>query len=126
MMKHWWVLLLAASSGRVRHRALFNYPGLSLTFGRDGVLVAHVDRHLGIYAGVMQRPRMPWGWTVAFGALSVVAGCLHCSRPRSRSPRSWTDRSVCARLRVAFVAARSAALGRAPVVPESSRRITGG
>ncbi|HKC41950.1 MAG TPA: DUF308 domain-containing protein [Gemmatimonadales bacterium] len=54
IMKHWWVLLLA---------------------GLVGVA-------FGISAAVMQKSLgMPWGWTVAFGALSVVAGLFALLAP---------------------------------------------
>ncbi len=77
MMKHWWVLLLAGLVGvAFGIAALFYYPGLSLTFA---VVWASwwlmLTGILGIYAGVMQKSLgVQWGWTVAFGVLSVVAG----------------------------------------------------
>ena len=84
MMKRWWVLLLAGLVGvAFGIAALFNYPGLSLTFAV--VLVSWwltLTGILGIYAGVMQKSLgMPWGWTVAFGALSVVAGLFALLAP---------------------------------------------
>ena len=84
MMKHWWVLLLAGLVGvGFGIAALFYYPGLSLTFAV--VLVSWwltLTGILGISAGVMQRSLgMPWGWTVAFGALSVVAGLFALLAP---------------------------------------------
>ncbi len=63
--------------------ALYYYPGLSLTFAV--VMVSWwltLTGILGIYAGVMQKSiGMPWGWTVAFGALSVVAGLFALLAP---------------------------------------------
>ena len=84
MMKHWWVLLLAGLvSVAFGIAALYYYPGLSLTFAV--VMVSWwltLTGILGIYAGVMQRGLgMPWGWTVAFGALSVVAGLFALLAP---------------------------------------------
>jgi len=84
MMKHWWVLLLAGLVGvAFGIAALYYYPGLSLTFAV--VMVSWwltLTGILGIYAGFMQkRIGMPWGWTVAFGALSVVAGLFALLAP---------------------------------------------
>src|SRR5213083_1979630 len=84
MMKHWWVLLLAGLIGvAFGVAALFNYPGLSLTFAV--VMVSWwltLTGILGIYAGVMQKSLgMPWGGTVAFGVLSVVAGLFALLAP---------------------------------------------
>ena len=76
MMKHWWVLLLSGLVGAgFGIAALYYYPGLSLTFAV--FLVAWwlmLTGVLGIYAGLMQRRMgVQWGWTAAFGVLSVVA-----------------------------------------------------
>ena len=84
MMKHWWVVLVAGLvSVGFGIAALFYYPGLSLTFAV--VMVSWwltLTGILGIYAGVMQKSiGMPWGWTVAFGALSVVAGLFALLAP---------------------------------------------
>ncbi len=84
MMKHWWVLLLAGLvSVAFGIAALFYYPGLSLTFAV--VLVSWwltLTGVLGIYAGVMQKNMgIQWGWTTAFGALSVVAGVFALLAP---------------------------------------------
>ena len=84
MMKHWWVLLLSGLVGvGFGIAALYNYPGLSLTFA---VVVVSwwltLTGVLGIYAGVMQKNMgMPWGWTVAFGVLSVIAGVFALLAP---------------------------------------------
>src|SRR5881397_3575270 len=77
VMNHWWVLLLSGLVGvGFGIAALVYYPGLSLTFA---VVVVSwwltLTGILGIYAGVMQKKLgMQWGWTVAFGVLSVLAG----------------------------------------------------
>jgi len=84
MMKHWWVLLLAGLVGvGFGIAALVYYPGLSLTFAVVWVSWwLTLTGILGIYAGVMQKSLgMPWGWTVAFGALSVVAGLFALLAP---------------------------------------------
>ena len=84
MMKHWWVLLLSGLVGvGFGIAALVYYPGLSLTFAV--VMVSWwltLTGILGIYAGVMQKNLgMQWGWTVAFGVLSVVAGVFALLAP---------------------------------------------
>jgi len=91
MMKHWWVLLLAGLVG-----VAFASGALQLSGGSPDVRVVMVSWWLtltgilGIYAGVMQKmPRHAMGLDSRVRRADVVAGCLHCSRPRSRSPRSW-------------------------------------
>jgi len=84
MMKHWWVVLLAGLVGvAFGIAALFYYPGLSLTFAV--VMVSWwltLTGVLGIYAAVMQRNLgVQWGWTGAFGVLSVVAGLFALLAP---------------------------------------------
>ncbi len=84
MMKHWWVVLLAGLVGvAFGIAALFYYPGLSLTFAV--VMVSWwltLTGILGISAAVMQRNLgMQWGWTAAFGVLSVVAGLFALLAP---------------------------------------------
>jgi uncharacterized membrane protein HdeD (DUF308 family) len=73
---HWWVMLLSGIiSVAFGVAALYYYPGLSLTFavvwtswwlllsGIAGISVAVQERRLGL----------PWGWSMAFGVLSVLA-----------------------------------------------------
>ena len=84
MMKHWWVVLLAGLVGvAFGIAALFYYPGLSLTFAV--VMVSWwltLTGILGISAAVMQRNLgVQWGWTAAFGVLSVVAGLFALLAP---------------------------------------------
>jgi len=84
MMKHWWVLLLSGLVGvGFGIAALVYYPGLSLTFA---VVVVSwwlmLTGVLGIYAGLMQKNMgVQWGWTMAFGVLSVVAGVFALLAP---------------------------------------------
>jgi len=84
MMKHWWVLLLSGVVGiGFGIAALYYYPGLSLTFA---VVVVSwwllVTGMIGIYAAVQEKNLgMPWGWTAAFGVLSVVAGAFALLAP---------------------------------------------
>jgi uncharacterized membrane protein HdeD (DUF308 family) len=75
----WWVLLLAGLvSVAFGGAALYYYPGLSLAFIVLWVawwfLVTGV---LGIYAALQLRKLgIDWGWTLAWGVFSVVAGLL--------------------------------------------------
>ncbi len=84
LMKHWWALLLAGLVGvGFGSAALVYYPGLSLTFA---VVMASwwltVTGVLGIYAALMQKNLgLQWGWTAAFGVLSVVAGLFALLAP---------------------------------------------
>src|SRR2546421_3663545 len=77
MMQHWWVLLLAGFVGvGFGIAALIYYPTLALTFAvvwaAWWLLVTGI---LGIYVALqLRRGGVGWGWAVAFGVLSVVAG----------------------------------------------------
>jgi len=84
MMKHWWVLLLAGLVGvGFGIAALKYYPGLSLTFAVVWVSWwLTLTGFLGISGAVMQKNLgMPWGWTAAFGVLSVLAGIFALLAP---------------------------------------------
>jgi len=84
VMSHWWVLLLSGLVGvGFGIAALVYYPTLSLTFAI--VWVAWwlmFTGILGIY-GALQERRMgvQWGWTMAFGVLSVVASVFALLAP---------------------------------------------
>ena len=80
----WWVLLLSGLiSAAFGAAALFYYPGLSLAFavlwttwwlvltGAIGVGAAVWERRLGLF----------WGWSLAFGILSIGAGVLAIMNP---------------------------------------------
>jgi uncharacterized membrane protein HdeD (DUF308 family) len=76
---HWWVLLLSGLvSVAFGVAAFYYYPGLSLTFAVLWVawwLIA--GGVLGIYVAVQEKQAdLPWGWTMAFGVFSLVAGAL--------------------------------------------------
>lgn len=81
---HWWVLLL---SGLVAIgfgvAAIYNYPGLSLTFAV--VLTSWwllLTGALGIGAAVMEKNLgVPWGWTAVFGVLAIAAGVFALVAP---------------------------------------------
>ena len=84
VMNHWWVLLLSGLVGvGFGIAALVYYPGLSLSFAV--VLVAWwlmVTGVLGSYGAVVEkRLGVQWGWTAAFGVLSVVASVFALLSP---------------------------------------------
>ena len=76
VMKHWWVLMLSGLvSVGFGCAALYYYPGLSLTFA---VLLVTwwlmATGVLEIYAATEQRKLgIQWGWTLAFGVMSILA-----------------------------------------------------
>ena len=76
---HWWVLLLSGLVGvGFGVASLWYYPVLALTFAV--VLVAWwlmITGVIGIYGAFQQKQLgLPWGWTAAFGVLSVVASAF--------------------------------------------------
>lgn len=76
-MKHWWVIVLSGVvSVAFGVAALYYYPLLSLAFAVLWVAWWLITTGvLGIYAAVMQKKLgVQWGWTMAFGVLSVIAG----------------------------------------------------
>jgi uncharacterized membrane protein HdeD (DUF308 family) len=80
----WWVMLLGGLVGvAFGIAALYFYPGLSLTFA---VVWAawwlFVTGGIAIYAAVQERQlEMSWGWTLAFGILSIAVGVLCFANP---------------------------------------------
>jgi len=84
VMNHWWVLLLSGVVGiGFGIAALVYYPTLSLTFAVVWVswwlLFTGI---LGIYGALMEkRMGVHWGWTMAFGVLSVVASAFALLAP---------------------------------------------
>jgi len=84
MFQQWWVLLL---SGVVNLAfgiaALYYYPALSLAFAV--VWVAwwlFLTGGIEIYAAIVERRLgVSWGWTMAFGVLSIVAGVFAFMSP---------------------------------------------
>jgi uncharacterized membrane protein HdeD (DUF308 family) len=81
---HWWMLLVSGIvSAGFGIAALYYYPALSLTFA---VVWAAwwllVSGGLGVYAAVQERRMsLPWGWTLTWGLLSVVAGVMAFASP---------------------------------------------
>jgi uncharacterized membrane protein HdeD (DUF308 family) len=84
IVQHWWVLLLTGVvSVLFGVAALYYYPGLSLSFivlwvawwlltaGAIAAFVAIQERKVGL----------SWGWTMAFGVLTIVAGILAIMYP---------------------------------------------
>jgi len=84
VMKQWWILLLSGLVGiGFGIAALIYYPVLSLTFAVIWVAWwLMVTGILGIYAALQQRKLgVQWGWTGAFGVLSVVASAVALLAP---------------------------------------------
>jgi uncharacterized membrane protein HdeD (DUF308 family) len=82
--RHWWVLLLSGLvSVGFGIAALVYYPVLSLTFAVVWVswwLVA--SGIIEIYAAIrMKQMGASWGWTAAFGVLSLAAGAFALLAP---------------------------------------------
>jgi uncharacterized membrane protein HdeD (DUF308 family) len=84
VLAQWWVLLLTGFvSAAFGAAALYYYPGLSLAFavvwttwwliltGAFAIYAAVWERSLGLF----------WGWTLAFGILSIAAGVLAIMNP---------------------------------------------
>ncbi len=82
--RHWWIQLLSGLIGvGFGVGALIYYPVLSLTFA---VLWAAwwlmSVGILGVYASATQRALgLPWGWSAAFGVLSVAAAVFALVTP---------------------------------------------
>ena len=81
---HWWLVLLSGLiSMAFGVAALYYYPGLSLTFavvwvswwllltGVAGIAIAVRERRHG----------MPWGWSLGFGVLTVIAAAYAFMSP---------------------------------------------
>lgn len=84
VLERWWVLLVGGLvSVAFGVAALYYYPGLSLAFavtltawwllvtGALAVYLAMVERQMGV----------SWGWTLAFGILSIICGVLAIMNP---------------------------------------------
>jgi uncharacterized membrane protein HdeD (DUF308 family) len=80
----WWVLLISGVVGAAFGiAALYYYPGLSLTFA---VVWASwwllLTGGLAVYAAIVERGLgLSWGWTLAFGLVSLVAGTYAIMTP---------------------------------------------
>ena len=68
------LLLAKTKSGEVGHPC-FQHPQRI----KEAIYNADVDRfsHLAIYTAIQEKKvQMPWGWTMAFGILSVIVSVL--------------------------------------------------
>ena len=84
LLSQWWVLLLTGLIGvAFGMAALYYYPGLSLSFAvvwTTWWLI--LTGALAIYLAVWERGAgLSWGWTLAFGLLSIAAGVLAIMNP---------------------------------------------
>lgn len=84
LLSQWWVLFLTGFIGvAFGVAALYYYPGLSLSFAvvwTTWWLI--LTGALAIYLAVWERGvGLSWGWTLAFGVLSIAAGVLAIMNP---------------------------------------------
>ena len=84
LFSHWWVLLISGVVGVLFGiAAIYYYPALSLAYAV--VLVTwwlFLTGILAIYAAMMERRfGMAWGWTLAFGIVTILAGLLAIMKP---------------------------------------------
>jgi uncharacterized membrane protein HdeD (DUF308 family) len=81
---HWWVVLLIGIVGVVFGvDALWNYPGLSLTFAVVWVaLWLLTGGAMGLYAAFLEnKAGLSWGWTLVWGLVALAAGILAAVYP---------------------------------------------
>jgi uncharacterized membrane protein HdeD (DUF308 family) len=83
-VRHWWVQLLSGLVGiGFGIAAIVYYPVLSLAFAV--VWTAWWLMSVGIlgtYGSMMQKAAgLPWGWTLTFGVLSVIAAAFALAAP---------------------------------------------
>jgi uncharacterized membrane protein HdeD (DUF308 family) len=83
-LPQWWVMLLSGViSTAFGIAALYYYPALSLAFAV--VWVAwwlFLTGGIALYAAILERRMgVSWGWTLAFGILSIVAGVFAFMSP---------------------------------------------
>lgn len=79
VMSDWWMLLLAGIIGVVFGiAALYAYPALSLAFVVVWTaLWLFITGLLGEYVAVQERRAAePWGWTMTWGIIAIIAGVL--------------------------------------------------
>lgn len=80
----WWVMLLSGLIGvAFGFAALYYYPVLSLAFAVIWVTWwLFLTGIVAIYAAIIERRAgMSWGWTLAFGILSIIAGVFALMAP---------------------------------------------
>jgi uncharacterized membrane protein HdeD (DUF308 family) len=82
--QQWWVMLLSGVIGvAFGFAALYYYPVLSLAFAVIWVTWwLFLTGIVAIYAAIIERRAgMSWGWTLAFGILSIIAGVFALMAP---------------------------------------------
>lgn len=84
VVQHWWVLLLSGLvSVGFGIASFYYYPGLALSFA---ILLAAwwlaITGVLGLYGAMIEkRMGMPWGWSAAFGVVSIAASAFALLAP---------------------------------------------
>jgi uncharacterized membrane protein HdeD (DUF308 family) len=81
---HWWVLLLTGLvSVAFGVAALYYYPVLSLAFAVVWVaLWLLTSGVMAVYIAIQERRAdVPWGWTMTFGVIAIVASVLDYMYP---------------------------------------------
>jgi uncharacterized membrane protein HdeD (DUF308 family) len=84
LVPQWWVLLLSGLvSAAFGVAALYYYPDLSLAFAVVWVTWwLFLTGALAIYAAIVERRLgVSWGWTLALGIVSIIAGVLALMNP---------------------------------------------
>ncbi len=84
VLARWWVLLLSGLvSAAFGAAALYYYPGLSLAFAVVWTTWwLLLTGGFAVYGAVWERSLgLSWGWTLAFGILSIAAGVLAIMNP---------------------------------------------
>lgn len=84
VLPQWWLLLLSGLlSAAFGVAALYYYPGLSLAFAVVWVSWwLFLTGGMAIYAAMVERRiGVSWGWTLAFGIVSVLAGVFAFMSP---------------------------------------------
>jgi uncharacterized membrane protein HdeD (DUF308 family) len=77
VIHQWWLMLLGGViSTLFGVAALYDYPVLSLAFAVIWVSWwLLLSGAVGVYVAVQQRSaQLPWGWTLAYGLVSIAAG----------------------------------------------------
>jgi len=84
LFRQWWVLLLSGLTSAVFGvAALYYYPALSLALAVVWVTWwLFLTGALAIYAAMVERRLgLSWGWTLAFGAVSIITSVLALMNP---------------------------------------------
>jgi uncharacterized membrane protein HdeD (DUF308 family) len=84
VFQQWWLLLLSGLIGAgFGIAALYYYPTLSLSFAVAwAAFWLLLTGGLAVYVGIVERRiGISWGWTVAFGVVSIIVGVLAIMNP---------------------------------------------